>query len=750
MITLTTITLLINGMMIIVVMGALLIVTLFLHESSQRLSNYFALYMLGMLIWSAGSFLSRTTSLVAVDTDITTIGVWLIEIGFGIVAAIGAAMAAYVVQIRSPLFSFALTTAIVVLIINRILLINLGVGVSYDVDTQSRLNYSLPTLTRWVYAALALALVGISWRYFAKFEQTMMGIGFFALGAGQFVVMLSPRLRELAVAENAASFATVLILYGIVQSDVITPFFRRTRQVEIVQDVGIAITTLQEDKVLETIAARAASLLDANGSAIYLVEEDGTLLLSAVYQLPETHVGVYHILPNQGMVGQAFSKQKSIVTTQYWREMHERRHEGFPSEPVGASVAVPLILNDEVLGVLMVVENRDGHLFSEEYVSRLQLIAPQAAVTIRNNLLYEHERDLKSRLIAQQTQLQTVLGSTNNPVLAIDWRGRILFANDAALIVLGAQHLAPPIEAHTVAEFVKPEWLPTDLHQLRRDVRLNRAHVYEISIERTDYLCHVTRLRTEMRGWVMVLNDVTTLKEVDRLKTQTIRMTSHDLKNPLAAVNFYLELLEEDAGPHLDDISRQNLTTVWTQIRRMEQLINDILNLERVQSGKLSFDELEVREMLTTISEHVAPMAVQKEITLSVRTGDDVLLVMADQPMLRQAITNLLDNAIKFTPNGGSIQLETYADGDEVVIKVVDTGIGISPENQHLVFDRFYRVDQSRTKTDSSSGLGLSLVQAIVEQHYGYIELESEVGIGTTFTVRLPLVTLPTALAVDD
>ncbi len=739
MVTLTAITLLIHGLMIVLVMGALLIITIFLHDSSRPLSGYFSMFMVGMLVWTSGSFLSRTTAQVSVDTSITTVGVWLIEIGFGVVCAIAPLMAAHIVQMRSRLFFWTIIGAIVVMIVYRVLLINLDVGVIYEIKAQSRLSYGFPTLNRWVQMGLSLALITIVWRYFAKFERPITGLGFLILGVGQLIALVSLRLRELTVAENSAAIATVLIIYGIVQSDVIVPFLRRTRQVEIVQDVGVAITNLREDKVLETIAARAANLLDANGSAIYLVEEDGMLLLSAVHQLPEKHVGICRIRSRQGFVGRAFAERKSTVTTHYWRDMHNMEHEGFPPEPIGAAVAVPLTSGEQVLGVLLVVADREGHLFSEEYVSRLQLIAPQAAVTIRNNRLLEHERDLKLRLLAQQTQLQTVLSSTSNPVLAIDWRGRILFANDAALALLDTQYLINPLEMHNIVEFVKPEWLPSDLRQLRRDVRYNHAHIYDLHIDRTDFLCHITRLQTATRGWVVVLNDVTTLKEVDRLKSQTIRMTSHDLKNPLFSLMSYLELIEEDTTPFFSDVTRQNMATVWTQINRMSQLINNILNLERVQIGNHTVMLFDVRDVLASAHHNLDAMARHKELNLMLDINDEPLLVMGDQQLLLQAVTNLADNAIKFTPSKGTVTLRGLRQADQVIIEVTDTGIGIAVEHQIQVFDRFFRVTQGRTKDDTGSGLGLSLVKAIVEQHTGQITLESQENIGTTFCITLPL-----------
>ena len=149
---------------------------------------------------------------------------------------------------------------------------------------------------------MAIGIITLATRNVAKFARAYISMAFFVLGFALLLGVLSPRLRELGLIEIFVSLTTVLIIYGIAQTEVLDPFLRRTRQVEIVQDVGVAVTNLRVDKVLETIAERAASLLDGRGSAVYL-NEDGTLVLAAVHSLPETHVGSIQIPMGQGIVG---------------------------------------------------------------------------------------------------------------------------------------------------------------------------------------------------------------------------------------------------------------------------------------------------------------------------------------------------------------------------------------------------------------------------------------------------------------
>lgn len=742
MITLTAIILVLNGLMLMLALGALLVLTVFLQDEGQQHTPYLALFIVTIIVWSVGSFIARTTGQVAVDVTLTETAIVALELGFGATCISAFFLASSMAHVRSPAVYITALVGSVVALLYRIILFALDVGLAATVDVQGRVDFALPTINRWVYFAFAIGTITVAWRNSKKFGRDYIGLAFLLLATGQLAAVVSPRLRMLGTAEIATSLSTIFIAYGIVQTEVIDPFLRRKRQVEIIQDVGVAVTNLRVDKVLEAIAERAASLLDARGGAVYLQEAE-QLVLSAVYNLPDTHVGKLRIALGQGTVGEIAVEQRPIRLNHYWREMRDKPHEGFPVEAVGAIAGVPLLLGQEVVGVLIVTESRDRSVFSLEQVERLKLIAPQAAVTIRNNRLLEDERQLKQRLRTQQTQLQTVLTSTSNPVLAVGRDLRIIFINPAAQELLG--FTARPryeLNGQNLLELVDNTLLPSNKRSLLGAIRRDGAFVYEVSHNKQDYLCHITPLSspldTRIRGWVIVLNNVTSLKEVDRLKSQMIRMTTHDLKNPLFALQNYIELIEMDGEAYFDDLMRRNMAMVWTQIKRMERLITGILNLERLQEN-LAFKPVDLHETLTSAVYGVEGLAHSKKLDLQLRIDDDLPLMIGDAQQLLQAITNLLDNAIKFTPAGGAINVEAHTQDNELVVLIRDTGIGIPEADQPFVFDRFFRVERGRAKNDISSGLGLSLVRAIVDQHQGKIELNSRENEGTTFRMILPI-----------
>jgi signal transduction histidine kinase len=340
-------------------------------------------------------------------------------------------------------------------------------------------------------------------------------------------------------------------------------------------------------------------------------------------------------------------------------------------------------------------------------------------------------------------QLEAFLTSTENPVIAIDRDLSILFANPAAA---GLINMTPAeLEQKPLMLTVQQQLLP-DPRQLLRDIRHNNTHIYELEINEQYYLCHIARLVAPIEGWVAVLNNVTKLMEIDRLKSQMVRMTSHDLKNPLFSIMTYMELLEEDGAPVFDKDMTHYVKAIWKQLTRMERIITGILDLEKVQSGAPPMTPTDLGKLLDTCAHSVEDQAVARGIVFKSDIEVGLHDVMGDASQLEQVISNLLDNALKYTLNGGSIWLRAHNLEDAVIIEVEDTGLGIPRDVQNQVFDRFFRVKSTQTETVSGSGIGLSLVKAIIDHHKGRVWLKSEIGVGTSFYVTLPALREPVTM----
>jgi signal transduction histidine kinase len=238
---------------------------------------------------------------------------------------------------------------------------------------------------------------------------------------------------------------------------------------------------------------------------------------------------------------------------------------------------------------------------------------------------------------------------------------------------------------------------------------------------------------------VAVLNDVTQLKELDRLKSEMVRMTSHDLKNPLQAAMANVELLRDDIYDDSDEEVRESINAIDKQLQRMNRIIRGILDLERIKNGAISLELSHPSRIIEDAVDELRDLAADQNVRLESNVENDLPAFQCDVEQFERAIINLVENAIKFTPAGGSVCLSSYRKDSSLLFEVADSGVGISEDLQSRVFDRFYRAKQKGVEHVSGSGLGLSLVKTIVENHHGRVWLESKEGVGTHFFVALPI-----------
>jgi heavy metal sensor kinase len=226
-----------------------------------------------------------------------------------------------------------------------------------------------------------------------------------------------------------------------------------------------------------------------------------------------------------------------------------------------------------------------------------------------------------------------------------------------------------------------------------------------------------------------------------RRQRQFTADASHELRTPLAALKGHVDVAL--SRPRDIDEYRRVLDRVNVEVDRLIGLVQSLLVLARADAGEvvLRKERIDVGELLEAAAEQVEPLASERGLTLAA-SGEQRLLVDADESLLLQLVLNLIDNALKYTPSGGSISITWAKDGAHVRIAVVDTGPGIEAEHLARVFDRFYRIDKARSRGDGSSGLGLSIAKWIAEAHGGSISAVSEPGKGTAFTVLLPLASL--------
>ena len=239
----------------------------------------------------------------------------------------------------------------------------------------------------------------------------------------------------------------------------------------------------------------------------------------------------------------------------------------------------------------------------------------------------------------------------------------------------------------------------------------------------------------------MVLDDLTQLQRLERVRTDFVANVSHELKTPVTAISGLVETLIE--SEEMDEETRSRfLGKIQNQSLRLSSLVADLLALSRVEARDEQQLELRRMDLRMTALDSVRRATVaaeEKGIQLHSHLPEDAVNVNGDEEALRQVVDNLLDNAIKYTQGGGGVSLSVEVEGDSAILLVKDSGIGIEAEHQERIFERFYRVDKARSREVGGTGLGLSIVKHFTASMGGAVGVESEPGVGTVFRVELPL-----------
>lgn len=345
--------------------------------------------------------------------------------------------------------------------------------------------------------------------------------------------------------------------------------------------------------------------------------------------------------------------------------------------------------------------------------------------------LLEHDRE----------QLRVILSGMVEGVIAIDDRRRVLFANDRAGKLLGfvpeqavKQTICDAIPEQPFREIVETALAAAEPH--RAELEWKGPPVRNLAIYISRFPGH------GMPGAVIVVHDTTELRQVEKMRQDFVANVSHELKTPLAVIKSSVETLVDGAAEDLE--SREMfLTQITREAERLEELIQDLLSLARIESGNLGLEPmtLPLGQAITDCVERHQGRAETKTLTMVEKPPADVrgeIFAWADPDALRQVMDNLVDNAIKYTPNGGRITVRWTRSTDTVSFEVEDTGVGIPADDLQRVFERFYRADKARSRTIGGTGLGLAIVKHLVQAMKGQVRASSMVGKGTTFRVTLP------------
>ena len=489
---------------------------------------------------------------------------------------------------------------------------------------------------------------------------------------------------------------------------------RRLKELETLANIGREVTSVLDlDQVLTRLVEAAVNVTGAEEGSLLLQDElSGELTMRASKNFEESFVRTFRLRSQDSLAGYVIRTGESVLLD---KDSPQKIKTAYL---VHSLVYVPLRAREGVIGVLGVDNRRAGRAFTRHDQRLLQALGDYAAIALENaNLYTRNERE--------RAQLETILRETEDGVIVVDLHDRLILMNPTARTAFAVN--SDDIAGRDYGDVIRS----LEVRELftgrsrRAEMVLDDGRVFN---------AHLTPIAGV--GRAVVLQDITHLKKLDRIKSDFVTTVSRDLRSPLTAILGYVDLIGR-SGP-VNEQQAEFIRRVQFSVQSITALITDLLDLGRIDAG---FDSQKEPTQLALVVRYAVDglkqQAEAKRQALRVDVDENLPMVFGNPPRLRQMLTNLLDNAIKYTPEGGGIGVEARAENGLVILTVSDGGIGVPAADQPYIFDKFYRATNSR-QDYAGTGLGLSIAKSIVDNHDGRIWLDSRPGMGSTFTVVLP------------
>lgn len=487
---------------------------------------------------------------------------------------------------------------------------------------------------------------------------------------------------------------------------------------ETLQRIGRSVTALLDlDRVLTAVVDAAVELTGAEeGSLLLLDESTGELYMRAARNFQDEFVRTFRLPMRDTLAGQVLRTGKPLTLDAKTPQKIKTAY------LVHTLIYVPLHVHGRVIGVLGVDNRQSGHPFLEEHLTFMTALADYAAIAIENARLY-------SRSEMERKRLETILTQVEDGVIVVDHDNRVVLANHTVRSAFGLG------QSHVTGRPAREVFTHPDLLDIFDSEKKTRSGRVEIGLDDGRvFNAHVTPI-SEV-GLVVTMQDITHLKELDRIKSDFVSTVSHDLRSPLTAILGYVELIDR-AGP-VTEQQRDFIRRVQFSVNNITALINDLLDLGRIEAGFDAGKEIApIGAIIHYAVEGLRSRLAEKEQQLTLEISENLPPTLGNPVRLRQLIGNLLGNSIKYTPSRGKIAVRAHAEAEQIIIQISDNGPGIPPADQPYIFDKFYRASNVQQDTPGT-GLGLAIVKSIVENHQGRIWVDSTPGQGSTFTVVLP------------
>ena len=535
--------------------------------------------------------------------------------------------------------------------------------------------------------------------------------------------------------------------------------------------------------ILESAAemlAAPAGVIVLNGESVAvpladgrsMVEDDEPFHIRAAYGIPPQLLPAFHPLlkiaslswlPSEDRLAEEESNQPAIpggwepgpsatpifsLGDRYQQDMESRVREveSTLGKKLGQVIGLPLLFEEDLLGVIYLF--RGDSAFSPLDWQFLQGFADQAAIAVRNARLYQ-------QLTTERSRLAMIVQNSVNGMMILTPNKQVEVINQSLSVMTGValqQAVGQPCDKVLPLQNLHGEnvcnadfdisSLPEDGAQCEGDIVLPDGGHISVSVT-------FTPLRDEQNRLVNIIAnvlDITRFREEEEMKSTFTSIISHELKTPVSLIKGYAQTLARPDADWDAETARQSLEVIEEEADRLEALINNLLDVSRIQAGSLRLEhsDVNVRRLLERVAQDYRTQTNAHSIALDL--PPDLPIIYGDEERLRQVFTNLLSNAIKYSPDGGVIRIGGWQEEQQgqdtagrLVLYVADEGIGIPARDLPRIFDRYYRVDSGPRRSTAGVGLGLFLINAIVEAHQGEIWVHSEVNKGTTVFVALPV-----------
>ena len=492
-------------------------------------------------------------------------------------------------------------------------------------------------------------------------------------------------------------------------------------------------SSLDLEDVLNTIVTSLREVIGCRACCIFLLDEsDGYLEIKAANGLKPQWRESAKLKLGEGAAGVAAAEARTVYLSD------TRKEPGFIffDKEVQSLMVVPLMAQGQVIGTIN-VDDRHANAFGSAQERLLTIAAAQAGVSIENARLF-------SEISAEKQQMQAIIQHMADGLLLIDAHGTIITCNSTLAMMLGMdrgqiveQNIHAPNLHPNLAKITSSTTRRARTGVLAKEVTVDTPRPRTLQVFATTMI----NANKEPVGEVRVVHDVTKERELEQLKDDFFSTISHELRTPLFSIQGFAQLMLEE-GDGLDQETRTEfLTTIQRQAKQLSEMVNNLLDISKFDSGKLVLEQkpLSIIDLISQTVLKLQGYAHKQQVTLITDLSTPLPTIVGDPFRLEQALTNLIGNAIKFSPQNDNVFVTALLKDNGIEILVKDNGIGIPPEALEEVFSRYYQVNNKEGRSAMGTGLGLHITKQIIDGHGGRIWAESETGKGSTFFFTLPL-----------